>query len=146
MSSQPSHIDVSIHLRELGERVVDNVFSLELGTILIEAVGDEHGNIVHPCVTRRSGQKDPAVLFRKTQELLRPLSRSDESLFVEDEEGVFDVGVLSDVLPGINSENPWVQSRLSKTSGHLHRPVVTTRTIYPTLLKGVTRSFSQCTR
>lgn len=52
LADQPPHVDVSVHLGELGESVVNNVLALELSAVLIESIRNKDRDIVHPRVAR----------------------------------------------------------------------------------------------
>nr|AIE38383.1 hypothetical protein [Siphovirus contig89]AIE38426.1 hypothetical protein [Siphovirus contig89]AIE38469.1 hypothetical protein [Siphovirus contig89]AIE38512.1 hypothetical protein [Siphovirus contig89]AIE38555.1 hypothetical protein [Siphovirus contig89] len=78
------------------------VLPLELGAVLEEAVGDKYRAVVHPVITRRARQHDPLVLTSHLDKCLGPFAATDGSLFIEYDEGVTDVAVVTDVVPRID--------------------------------------------
>lgn len=110
MPYEPTDVDVAIHLRELGEGVVDDMLALELSAILVEAVRHEHGNVIHPRITRRRRQQDPVIVLDDLQELGGPLSTTNQSLLVKYEERSLNVSVLGDVVPAVDGDDPGVDS------------------------------------
>ena len=54
-ANQTTHVDIAINLREFGSPIVDDMVIYEFRLIAIEAVGDEHRNIILPSVARSSG-------------------------------------------------------------------------------------------
>src|SRR5690349_23659704 len=96
---------ISLNFREFCVRVIHNVVSLELRTISIESVGDEHRNVIHPSIAWSGGEKDPPVSSSDSQEFGNPLTTTDNSLLVEDEERPTNGGILSNVIPRIDREN-----------------------------------------
>src|SRR6185312_3204907 len=103
---QPPFRDVALYLREPNVWRIDDVLPLELGAVLVEAVGYEHRDVVQPRVPRRRSQHDPAVVLDDLEEGLHPLARPYESLLGEDEERVFHVYVLVDVVPAVDGQDP----------------------------------------
>src|SRR5690606_6207185 len=57
-----------------------------------------------PVVARRTAEHDPLIGLGKLEEGLDPRSRSDQTLLIKYEEGVLDVDVVPDVVPGVDSE------------------------------------------
>ena len=78
--------------------------SIELRPVLEETVGDEYWYVIHPRVSRCSGQKDPLVALRYFYETFHPSSVTDHTLFVEYKKRILHVGVLSDVVPAIDHD------------------------------------------
>src|SRR5688572_13715930 len=81
------------------------MLSDELGTILVEPVGDEHGNIVHPCITRCSRQQDPVVILGDLDERLDPRTFSHKTLLIEDEEVILIVDILPEIVPAVDGQD-----------------------------------------
>lgn len=59
--NQPASTDVPVDLGKLGIGVVDDVLSLEFRTVVVESVGDEDWNVVHPRVSGGGAEEDPMV-------------------------------------------------------------------------------------
>lgn len=94
--------DVPIHLRELRVVVVDHVFPLERGTVLVEPIRNEHRYIVEPRISRCCTQQDPVIPLRNPEETLRPCATPNQTLLIEYEEAVLSVLVLPDVVPRVD--------------------------------------------
>jgi hypothetical protein len=77
---------------------------LELGSVLVEAVRDENGDIVKPGVSGRGTEEYPAVSLGDSEEKLTPLSRTNQSLLIEDEKRAFNISKSSDVIPAIDTK------------------------------------------
>lgn len=80
------------------------MFANERRAILVETVGKKHRDVVKPCVTRSGTKQDPLVLLGDVDEAFDPCSVSDDSLFVEDEEGVLNIVVPPEIVPRIHSQ------------------------------------------
>jgi hypothetical protein len=50
-SNETTHVSVTVDFWEFGVGVVDDMFSLELGSVFIETVGDEHWYVVEPSIS-----------------------------------------------------------------------------------------------
>jgi hypothetical protein len=110
LSRKTSDIDVAVDLGELGEGVVDDMFALEVCAILVEIIRHKDRNIVHPRIAGSSRQQDPVVMLGYSQELSRPVSRTNQSLLVKYEERSRHVSVLGDVVPGVDGEDVGIDS------------------------------------
>ncbi len=97
-SLELAHVQVSLEAREFTVVAVDAVLSLELGTVLVETVGQEERNIILRDVTGCSAQHDPLVLQGHFDKRLRPSSRPNDTLLVKYDERVLDVIVLGHVV------------------------------------------------
>src|SRR5436190_584904 len=95
------HTCISLHLRPLRERVVDDVLAFELGSILVEPIGNKNGDVIHPCVTRCSREHDPVVHLCDLQKCFDPSSRSYQALFVEYEKGIRASDILTQIVPAV---------------------------------------------
>src|SRR4051812_48350306 len=93
---------ISVYLGKLREWLVDDMLSLELRSVLVEAIGDEDWNIIHPGVARSSAQEDPVVVRSDLQKCLHPVAASYQPLLVEDEECILYVLVLVNVVPAVD--------------------------------------------
>jgi len=78
---------------------------LEFRNVLDEAVGSKDGNVIEPIVAWSCRKHDPVIVFGNLIECLNPGTSSDKSLLVEDEEGIFTLLVLVDIVPGVNFYN-----------------------------------------
>lgn len=76
----------------------------ELSTVAIEAMCYEDGDIVHPRIGRRSGEKDPLIGFSDLVERLYPWSSTDYLLLIKNEECVFNIDILLDVVPAVDGD------------------------------------------
>lgn len=99
LSSQAPNSRIPFDFREFSVAAVDDVLSLELGTILVESVRHEYRDIIEPIITRRGTKQDPPVFLRDLKEYRRPFTAAHETLFIKDEESPLDIPVFSNVLP-----------------------------------------------
>src|SRR5678810_1321127 len=81
------------------------MLALKFRTVLVEAVSNEHGNVIKPVISWGSTEQNPVIRLGNCNEALCPVSRSNQSLFVEDEECIFYLFVFRDVVPRINRKN-----------------------------------------
>ena len=102
--AQPVLVHPPVDLGELAPPGIYDVMALELGAVLVEAVGDEHRRVVHPRIARRRGQQDPLVRLGDLQEALDPRAGSDQTLLVEDEEASGEPVVLVHVVPRVDGD------------------------------------------
>ena len=75
---------------------------VEVCSVLVQPVGQEHGNIVAPGVARCSAKQNPPVPLGDLQESLHPGAAAHYSLLVKYEEGVLHLLILADVVPAIH--------------------------------------------
>ena len=158
--NQPASIAVAVDLRILGPPVIDHMLIHKVGLIAIEPIGNEDWNIILPGVARRGRQQNPVIGFDDFEEGLGPGSITNHPLLVKYKEGILDVHILGDVVPGVDNhfilvviglrsggEQEWSQVALPftgiplarrgddiKVPGVLHRNVIV-RTQLATLLQ-----------
>lgn len=101
MAYQLTYPEITLYLRELAPACVDDMLSFKGSTVFVEAVGEEYRDVIKPRVARCSTEKNPPIVSGDLYKGLGPSTCSHNSLFVEYEEGVFDILVPSDVVPGI---------------------------------------------
>src|SRR5690606_38738926 len=88
-------------LGELGKAVELDVVLDELRTILVETVGNEDRNIVHPSVAWSGTQEYPGVLLLRlghVDERFRPGTRTYQALLVHDQKCTTDALILGNVV------------------------------------------------
>ena len=76
--------------------------SFELGRITIEPICNEDRDIIDPSVSRSRCKENPTVSFGNPLEGSNPSSITHESLFVENEEGIFHMLILTNVVPRVD--------------------------------------------
>src|SRR5690348_12781304 len=99
---QPPSGDVAVHLRKACVRVVYHMMSLKFGTILVEPICNEHGDIVQPRISRCRTEKYPVIILRYLQERLCPWTAANETLLIKNKESVTDVLILVNIVPTVN--------------------------------------------
>ena len=103
-SDESRYVEVTVNLGEFGEWTIDNVLSFEVSTISVEPVRHKHWDIIHPVIARSGAEKNPTVVSGENQEFGNPLTRTNKSLFIKDEEGSTDMLISTDVVPAIDGE------------------------------------------
>ena len=104
--------DPLVNLRILAPTGIYRVHLLELTFVLVEPIGDEHGHVVAPRVSRSRGQQYPSVMLGDLEERLGPRTIADDTLLVEYKERVLDIGVLLDVVPRIHGDGDATHERV----------------------------------
>ena len=74
----------------------------KVGLVAVEPVGDEDRNIILPGIARRGREQKPVIRFYDFEERLGPGAIPHHPLFIKDKEGVLDVNVLTNVVPGVD--------------------------------------------
>ena len=97
-------LEPSVNLRIFGEPGIYRMASFELAFVLVEAVGDEHRNIVAPCIAGRGTEQNPCAVPGYGDEGLRPGAPADHPLLVEYEDRTRFVRILGDIVPGIDGD------------------------------------------
>ena len=85
---------------------------IELRAISEETICNEHRNIICPAIPRRSAQKNPLIFLCDFQERLDPFTATNDSLLIENKEGVLYANVLFDVIPRIDHHGMLVNIKL----------------------------------
>ena len=62
-SDKSTSIYISIDLRILAESGIYYMFSTEFGSVFVETIGYEDGNIIGPSIARSGGQQNPVVIL-----------------------------------------------------------------------------------
>lgn len=104
--------DPLVDLRILAPTGIYRVHLLELPFVLVEPIGDEHGHVVAPRVSRSRGQQYPSIMLGDLQERLGPRTIADDTLLVKYKERVLDIGVLLDVVPRIHGHGDATHERV----------------------------------
>ena len=100
--NQPASIAVAVDLRILRPPVINHMLIHKVSLVAIEPVGDEDWNIILPGVAGCGGQQNPVVGLDDFKECLSPGSIPDNPLLVKYKEGVLDVYILGDIVPGVD--------------------------------------------
>lgn len=74
----------------------------KVGLVAVEPVGDEDRNIILPGIARRGREQKPVIRLYDFEERLGPGAIPHHPLFIKDKEGVLDVNVLTNVVPGVD--------------------------------------------
>lgn len=99
---EPSDLPIAMDLIVASSPSLNDVSVLESCKILDESVSAEDGHVIEPSVAWSCRKHDPVIVLGNLIECLNPGTSSDKSLLVEDEEGIFTLLVLVDVVPGVN--------------------------------------------
>ena len=109
---QMRRVQISVYLRELYSRIIDDVPSLELCLRSIEAVCNENWNIIFPLISRSSREEYPVVFSGNIVERLHPSARPDNTLLVKYKECSAGFSVLLNVIPAINDNSMIIYGEL----------------------------------
>ena len=101
---EPIRVDIALDLGICRVRVVNSMGPKELCLGLVEPTRHKYGDVVQPVVSWRGGEHHPTVLTGYLVERLDPGSRTHEALLIKYEHGPSDLGVLLDVVPGIDRD------------------------------------------
>jgi hypothetical protein len=101
-ADEPPNIPVTKELVVSTSPPIHAVIILELRKIFDESIGPKDGHVIKPSVPRSCRKHDPVIVLGNLIECLNPGTSSDKSLLVEDEESIFALLVLVDVVPGVN--------------------------------------------
>ena len=97
-----SRVNVTVNLWEGAISRVNDMLLIELGSISIESIGDEDGDVVAPRISRCRREKDPGIVLCDFEEGLDPGSVPNDTLLIEDEEGIFNLRILFNIVPRID--------------------------------------------
>lgn len=105
MSYESSDLNESINFGKLAESIEDDVFLEELGSVSVEAIGNEYWDVIKPRITWSCAKEYPRVLLCDFDKRFRPGPRPHEPLFVKDEERILDLRVFLDVVPAVDGNS-----------------------------------------
>ncbi len=101
-SDQPPCIAVTVNLRILGPPVIDHMLIHKVGLIAVEPICDKDRNIILPSIAGRSRKQDPIIRLDDFKERFGPGAVTNHPLLVKYKEGILNVHILGNVVPGVN--------------------------------------------
>ena len=98
-------VKIPVDLRVLrAELAVYHMLVVEVRSVSIEPIGDEHRDIIRPAVPGGGAEQNPLVILRNFVERFHPCAFSNDSLLVKYKERILYANILSNIVPGIHHD------------------------------------------